>query len=82
MRGWLAALEQGLAHDDRSAIYGVLRDAVPNLAVRLLELFGWGSCDTVAINLTPDQLEARGCVRSSSPLIGTGSAGATREPQC
>jgi len=31
MRGWLAALEQGLARDDRSAIYSVLRDAVPNL---------------------------------------------------
>jgi hypothetical protein len=31
MRGWLAALEQGLAREDRSAIYSVLRDAVPNL---------------------------------------------------
>ena len=30
MRGWLAALEQGLARDDRSVIYGVLRDAVPD----------------------------------------------------
>ena len=31
MRGWLAALEQALAREDRSAIYSVLRDAVPNL---------------------------------------------------
>ena len=30
MRGWLATLEQGLARDDRSVIYGVLRDAVPD----------------------------------------------------
>ena len=30
MRGWLAALEQGLTREDRSVIYGVLRDAVPD----------------------------------------------------
>ena len=30
MRGWLAALEQGLAREDRSVIYNVLRDAVPD----------------------------------------------------
>jgi O-antigen biosynthesis protein WbqV len=30
MRGWLATLEQGLARDDRSVIYGALRDAVPD----------------------------------------------------
>ncbi|HLH96618.1 MAG TPA: nucleoside-diphosphate sugar epimerase/dehydratase [Xanthobacteraceae bacterium] len=30
MRGWLAALEQGLRREDRSVIYGVLRDAVPD----------------------------------------------------
>jgi O-antigen biosynthesis protein WbqV len=30
MRGWLATLEQGLGRDDRSVIYGVLRDAVPD----------------------------------------------------
>jgi FlaA1/EpsC-like NDP-sugar epimerase len=30
MRGWLAALEQGLHREDRSVIYGVLRDAVPD----------------------------------------------------
>jgi O-antigen biosynthesis protein WbqV len=30
LRGWLATLEQGLARDDRSAIYRVLRDAVPD----------------------------------------------------
>jgi O-antigen biosynthesis protein WbqV len=30
MRGWLAALEQGLSRDERSVIYGVLRDAVPD----------------------------------------------------
>jgi O-antigen biosynthesis protein WbqV len=30
MRGWLAALEQGLAREDRSVIYGILRDAVPD----------------------------------------------------
>jgi len=30
MRGWLATLEQGLARDDRSVIYSVLRDAVPD----------------------------------------------------
>ena len=30
MRGWLAMLEQGLAREDRSAIFGVLRDAVPD----------------------------------------------------
>ena len=29
MRGWLVALEQGLARGERSAIYGILRDAVP-----------------------------------------------------
>ena len=27
---WLATLDQGLARDDRSVIYGVLRDAVPD----------------------------------------------------
>jgi O-antigen biosynthesis protein WbqV len=30
LRGWLATLEQGLARDDRTAIYRVLRDAVPD----------------------------------------------------
>ncbi|MCC6779575.1 MAG: polysaccharide biosynthesis protein [Hyphomicrobiales bacterium] len=30
MRGWLATLEQGLARDDRSVIFDVLRDAVPD----------------------------------------------------
>jgi O-antigen biosynthesis protein WbqV len=30
MRGWLATLEQGLVRNDRSVIYGVLRDAVPD----------------------------------------------------
>ena len=30
MRAWLATLEQGLARDERAAIYGVLRDAVPD----------------------------------------------------
>ena len=31
MRGWLAALEQGLARGERSAIHRILRDAVPYL---------------------------------------------------
>ena len=30
MRAWLATLEQGLARDERAAIYAVLRDAVPD----------------------------------------------------
>jgi O-antigen biosynthesis protein WbqV len=30
MRGWLAALEQGLAREERSVIFGVLHDAVPD----------------------------------------------------
>ena len=30
MRAWLALLEQGLTHDERSAIYAVLHDAVPD----------------------------------------------------
>jgi FlaA1/EpsC-like NDP-sugar epimerase len=30
IRGWLATLEQGLTRNDRSVIYGVLRDAVPD----------------------------------------------------
>jgi O-antigen biosynthesis protein WbqV len=30
MRRWLATLDQGLARNDRSVIYGVLRDAVPD----------------------------------------------------
>src|SRR5947209_18480448 len=30
IRGWLAALEQGLAREDRSVIFGVLRDALPD----------------------------------------------------
>ena len=30
MRRWLATLEQGLTRNDRSVIYGVLRDAVPD----------------------------------------------------
>ena len=34
MRGWLAALEQGLARGERSAIYGILRDAVPDFGGR------------------------------------------------
>jgi FlaA1/EpsC-like NDP-sugar epimerase len=32
MRGWLATLEQGLAREDRSVIYGVLRAAVPDFS--------------------------------------------------
>jgi FlaA1/EpsC-like NDP-sugar epimerase len=32
MRGWLAALEQGLARGDRSVIFGVLHDAVPDFS--------------------------------------------------
>jgi O-antigen biosynthesis protein WbqV len=30
MRVWLATLEQGLVREDKSAIYRVLRDAVPD----------------------------------------------------
>jgi len=30
MKRWLATLEQGVARNDRSVIYGVLRDAVPD----------------------------------------------------
>jgi O-antigen biosynthesis protein WbqV len=30
MRGWLAALEQGLAREDRAVVDNVLRDAVPD----------------------------------------------------
>jgi FlaA1/EpsC-like NDP-sugar epimerase len=30
MRGWLAALEQGLAREDRSVVFSVLRNAVPD----------------------------------------------------
>jgi O-antigen biosynthesis protein WbqV len=30
MQSWLATLEQGLVRGDRSAIYRVLRDAVPD----------------------------------------------------
>jgi O-antigen biosynthesis protein WbqV len=30
MRGWLATLEQGLAREERSVIYAVLQDAVPD----------------------------------------------------
>ncbi len=30
MRGWLAALDQALVREERSVIYGVLRDAVPD----------------------------------------------------
>jgi O-antigen biosynthesis protein WbqV len=30
MRGWLAMLDQGLAREERQAIYRVLRDAVPD----------------------------------------------------
>ncbi len=30
MRAWLATLEQGLARDERGAIYAVLHDAVPD----------------------------------------------------
>jgi FlaA1/EpsC-like NDP-sugar epimerase len=30
MRGWLTTLEQALAHEERTAIYRVLRDAVPD----------------------------------------------------
>jgi FlaA1/EpsC-like NDP-sugar epimerase len=32
MRGWLAALEQGLAREDRSVIFAVLHDAVPDFS--------------------------------------------------
>jgi FlaA1/EpsC-like NDP-sugar epimerase len=32
MRGWLALLEQGLAREEREAIYRVLRDAVPDFS--------------------------------------------------
>jgi O-antigen biosynthesis protein WbqV len=30
MRGWLAMLEQGLAREERDAIYRVLTEAVPD----------------------------------------------------
>jgi len=29
IRGWVVALEQGLARNERTAIYNLLRDAVP-----------------------------------------------------
>jgi len=32
MRGWLAALEQGLAREDRSVVFAVLRNAVPDFS--------------------------------------------------
>jgi O-antigen biosynthesis protein WbqV len=32
MRAWIATLEQGLARNDRSVIYGALRDAVPDFS--------------------------------------------------
>jgi len=32
MRGWLALLDQGLAREEREAIYRVLRDAVPDFS--------------------------------------------------
>ncbi|OLB71700.1 MAG: capsular biosynthesis protein [Alphaproteobacteria bacterium 13_2_20CM_2_64_7] len=32
MRGWLVALEQGLAREDRSVIFSVLHDAVPDFS--------------------------------------------------
>ena len=32
MRAWLATLEQGLANEERAAIYAVLRDAVPDFS--------------------------------------------------
>jgi FlaA1/EpsC-like NDP-sugar epimerase len=32
MRGWIAALEQGLAREDRSVIFSVLHDAVPDFS--------------------------------------------------
>jgi O-antigen biosynthesis protein WbqV len=32
MRAWISTLEQGLAREDRSVIYNVLRDAVPDFA--------------------------------------------------
>jgi FlaA1/EpsC-like NDP-sugar epimerase len=32
MRGWMVSLEQGLARNDRSVIYGALRDAVPDFS--------------------------------------------------
>jgi O-antigen biosynthesis protein WbqV len=37
MRAWLAALETGVARDERSVVYDVLRDAVPGSKVRLPE---------------------------------------------
>ena len=32
IRGWLTRLEQALAHNERSAMYDLLRDAVPQYA--------------------------------------------------
>jgi hypothetical protein len=32
MRAWIATLEQGLVRNDRSVIYGALRDAVPDFS--------------------------------------------------
>jgi FlaA1/EpsC-like NDP-sugar epimerase len=37
MRAWLNALETGVARDERSVVYDVLRDAVPGSKVRLPE---------------------------------------------
>ncbi len=37
MRAWLSALETGVARDERSVVYDVLRDAVPGSKVRLPE---------------------------------------------
>jgi O-antigen biosynthesis protein WbqV len=37
MRAWLNALESGVARDERSVVYDVLRDAVPGSKVRLPE---------------------------------------------
>jgi len=32
IRGWLARLEQAVSHNERSAMYDLLRDAVPEFS--------------------------------------------------
>ncbi len=63
MRGWLAALEQGLAREERSVIFSVLHDAVPDFGGKRPDL----------------QRLARANVRSSHATMAMLAASATSD---
>jgi O-antigen biosynthesis protein WbqV len=67
MRGWLAALDQGLTREDRSVIYAVLRDAVPVFAARPPEPWRRGRRASPIAGRQPAAISFAGSTTESPP---------------